>query len=52
MAKLEMYPTLKAETFLNLNAYWFYKISSILQNVHIMPKDNDGNVFYVNNYID
>ena len=51
MAELEKYPT-RAENSLNLGAHRSYKIPSILRSAHVVPRDNDGNVFYVNNYID
>lgn len=52
MAELTKYPTLRVENPLNLDVHRFYKISSILQSVYVVPRDNDGNVFYINNYID
>lgn len=52
MAELEKYLISKVENSLNLDVQWFYKLLSILQSAHVMPKNNNGNVFYVNNYID
>lgn len=51
MAELKKYSSLKAENPLNFGAYQFYKIPSILWSAYLVPKDNNGNVFYINNYI-
>ena len=36
----------------NLGVYQIIKISLILYSAHVIPKDQDKIVFYVNNYID
>ena len=36
----------------NLGTYQMIKISSVLRNTHIVPKDQDKFVFYIDNYID
>lgn len=51
MVELKKYPISKTKNFLNLGAYRFYKISLILRIAYIVPRDNEGNVFYVKNYI-
>lgn len=52
MAELEKYSTLKVDKPLDLGTHQFYKIFLILRNAHVMPRDNDGKVFYFMNYID
>lgn len=52
MVEFEKYTISKIENSLNLGAYRFCKILSILRSAHIMPRDNNGNIFYNNNYID
>lgn len=52
MAELEKYSTPRVENPLNLGTHRFYKIPLILQSAQIVPRDNDDNVFYANNYID
>ena len=52
MVKLEKYPISRAEKPLNLGGQRFYKISEVLQSAHVVPKDTEGNTFYLNNYID
>ncbi len=41
-----------AENSCNLGAHRIIEISSILCSAHVVPKDQDKVVFYVNNYID
>ena len=43
---------LTAENPRNFGAYWIIEISSILRNAHMVPRDQDNFVFYLNNYID
>ena len=51
IVKLEKYPISKAENPLNLSSQQFYKISTVLWNAHIVPRNTEGNTFYLNNYI-
>ena len=41
-----------AENFCNLGAHRIIEISLVLRNAHMVPRDQDKFVFYVNNYID
>ena len=41
-----------AENPCNLGAHRIIKVSSIFHGAHVVPKDQDRAVFYVNNYID
>ena len=52
MIELEKYPISRAEKPLNLDGQQFYKISKVLQNAHIVPKNTEDNTFFLNNYID
>ena len=52
MIKLEKMRALTIEYFCNLGAYQIIKISSVLFSAHVVPKDQNKFVFYVNNYID
>ncbi len=52
MVELEKYPISRAKNPLNRGAQRFYKISEVLKSVHVMPRDTEGNTFYLNNYID
>ena len=52
MVEFEKYPISKAENPLNLSGQRFYKISKVLQSAHVVPRDNEDNTFYLNNYID
>ncbi len=52
IVKLEKYLIFKAENPLNLGGQQFYKISEVLQSVHVLPRDTKCNPFYLNNYID
>ena len=36
----------------NLDIYQIIEISLVLHNTHVVPRDQDKFVFYVNNYID
>ncbi len=51
MIKLEKYPISRAENPLNPGGQRFYKISEVLQSAHVVPRDTEGNTFYLNNYI-
>ena len=52
MFELEKMRALTAENSRNLGAHRIIEISSVLQSAHIVPRDQDKFVFYVNNYID
>ena len=52
MIELEKIRALTAENLYNLGAYQIIEISSVLCITHVIPKDQDKFVFYVNNYID
>lgn len=41
-----------AENLYNLGAHRIIEILSVLRNGHVIPRDQDKLVFYVNNYID
>ena len=47
----EMY-TLTTKNLRNLGAHRIIEISSVLQSAHMIPRNLDMFVFYVNNYID
>ncbi len=52
MIELEKMRASIAENLYNLGAYRIIEISSLLRSAHVMPRDQDKVVFYVNNYID
>ena len=52
MIELEKMHALTAENPRNLNAHRIIEISSVLRSAHMVPRDQDKFVFYVNNYID
>ncbi len=52
MVELEKMRASTAEYLRNLGTYCIMKISSILRSAHIVPRDQEKIVFYVNNYID
>ena len=52
MVKLEKICTLIAENPRNLGAHWIIEIFSVLRNTHMVPRNQDKVMFYVNNYID
>ena len=52
MIELEKMHTLIAEYFCNLGAYRIIEISSVLRSAHMVPRNQDKFVFYVNNHID
>ncbi len=52
MVELEKMHASMAEYSRNLGAYCIIEIFSILRNAHIVSKDQEKIVFYVNNYID
>ena len=52
MIELEKIHTSNAENPCNFNIHQFIEILLVLQSAHIVPRDQDKFVFYVNNYID
>ena len=52
MIELEKIYALIAKNPRNFGAYWIIEISLILCSVHVIPKDEDKVIFYINNYID
>ena len=51
MIELEKMRALTVENLRNLDAHWIIEISSVLYSTHLVPKDQDKFVFYINNYI-
>ena len=51
MIKLEKMRASTAENLCNLGAYRIIEISSVLRSAHVVSRDQDKFVFYVNNYI-
>ncbi len=52
MIELEKMRASIAKNLGNLGAHRIIGISSILRSAHVVPRDQDKVVFYVNNYID
>ena len=52
MIQFEKMHALTAENSDNLGTYWIIEISSLFHNTHVIPRNQDKFVFYVNNYID
>ena len=52
MIELEKMRASTAENPRNLGAYRIIEISLVLHSAHVVPRDQDKFVFYVNNYID
>ena len=52
MIKLEKMRALTVENLRNLSAHRIIEISSVLRRAHVIPRDQDKFVFYVNNYSD
>ncbi len=52
MIKLEKMCALITKNPRNLGAHWINEISSVLCSAHIVPRNQDKVVFYINNYID
>ncbi len=50
--ELEKMRTLITENPRNLGAHRIIEISLVLRSAHVVPRDQDEVVFYVNNYID
>lgn len=51
IVKLEKMGTSKAKHSYNLGGHYIVEISSILYSIHIVFKDQEKIVFYINNYI-
>lgn len=52
MIELEKMCDLIVENLQNLDAHQIIKISSVLHNAYVVPRDQDKFVFYINKYID
>ena len=52
MIELEKMRASTAENPRNLGAHRIIEISSVLRSAHVVPRDQNKFVFYVNNYID
>ncbi len=52
MIELEKMRTLIVKNPRNLNTHRIIEISLVLCNAHMVPRNEDMVVFYVNNYID
>ena len=52
MVELEKWHVSTAENPRNLGAHHIIEVSSVLRSAHVVPRDQDRAVFYVNNYID
>ena len=52
MVELEKMRTLITKNSRNLNAHQIIEISLVLRSAHMVSRDIDKVVFYVNNYID
>ena len=52
MIELKKMRALSAENPHNLSIYWIIEISLVLCSAHVVPRDQDKFLFYVNNYID
>lgn len=52
MVELKKWHTSIAKYFHNFGTYRIVEILKILHNILIVLRNQDGNVFYINNYID
>ena len=52
MIEFEKMRALTVENSRNLGTYRIIEISSVLYSAHMVPKDQNKFVFYVNHYID
>ena len=52
MVELDKWHVSMAENPRNLDAHRIIEVSSVLHSAHVVPRDQDKMVFYVNNYID
>lgn len=51
MSKLEKMRILTIKNSYNLDAYYIIELLLVVRNVHIIIKDQDKFLFYINNYI-
>lgn len=51
MIELEKYPISRIKNLLNQSGQQFYKISKVIQCAHIVPKNTENDIFYLDNYI-
>ena len=51
MVELEKIRVLITKNLRNLGACRIIEISLVLHSIHVVPRDQDKAVFYVNNYI-
>ena len=52
MVELDKWHASTAENPRNLGAHRIIEVSLVLRSAHVVPRDQDRMVFYVNNYID
>ena len=52
MIELEKMRALTIENPRNLGTYWMIEISLILHSTHMVPRNQNKFVFYINNYSD
>ena len=52
MVELDKWHASMAENPRNLGAHRIIEVSLVLRSAHVIPRDQDRMVFYVNNYID
>ncbi len=52
MIELEKMRASIAKNLCNLGAHWIIEIFLILRSTHVVPRDQNKVVFYINNYID
>ena len=52
MVEFEKWHVSTAENPRNLDAHRIIEVSSVLRNAHVVPRDQDRAMFYINNYID
>ena len=52
MVELDKWHASTAENPCNLGAHRIIEVSLVLRSAHVVPRDQDRMVFYVNNYID
>ena len=52
MVEIEKWHALTAKNPYNLGAYCTIEVSLVIRSAHIVPRDQNRIIFYVNNYID
>ena len=52
MVELDKWHALMAENPRNLGAHCIIEVSLVLRNTHVVPRDQDRMIFYINNQID